>query len=114
MDHVKPVSEFGRKMGENVTLKRVASVTEPTSVDLLEGVRIPEDTLTLWGQNLVAYGLRETCSRAAGPGTTACKAKALDVTGTVAVPEPATLLMLALGLGAVAWTVRRQGAAARL
>ena len=47
MDHVKPVSEFGRKMGENITLKRVASVAEPTSVDLLEGVRIPEDSLTL-------------------------------------------------------------------
>jgi hypothetical protein len=75
---------------------------------------ITEDTLTLWGQNLVAYGLRETCSRAAGPGTTPCKAKALDVTATVSVPEPATLLMLILGLGAVTWTVRRQGAAARL
>lgn len=75
---------------------------------------ITEDTLTLWGQNLVAYGLRQTCSRAAGPGTTPCKAKALDVTGTVSVPEPATLLMLILGLGAVTWTVRRQRAAARL
>ena len=74
---------------------------------------ITEDTLTLWGQNLVAYGLRETCSRAAGPGTTACKAKALDATATVSVPEPATLLMLILGLGAVTWTVRRQAAAAR-
>lgn len=74
---------------------------------------ITENSLTLWGQNLVAYGLRETCARAAGPGTTPCKAKAVDVTGTVTVPEPATLLMLALGLGAVTWTVRRQGAAAR-
>jgi PEP-CTERM motif len=75
---------------------------------------ITENTLTLWGQNLVAYGLRETCSRAAGPGTTSCKAKALDTSATVvSVPEPATLLMLMLGLGAVTWTVRRQGAAAR-
>jgi len=75
---------------------------------------ITENTLTLWGQNLVAYGLRETCSRAAGPGTTACKAKALDINGTVAVPEPATLLMLALGLGAIVFTMRRPAAAARV
>jgi hypothetical protein len=74
---------------------------------------ITETTLTLWGQNLVAYGLRETCSRAAGPGTTACKAKALDVTGTVTVPEPATMLMLALGLGGIAFTRRRPAAAPR-
>lgn len=47
MDHVKPVSDFGKKMGENVTLKRVASIAEPTSAALLEGVRIPEDALTL-------------------------------------------------------------------
>lgn len=74
---------------------------------------ITENTLTLWGQNLVAYGLRETCSRAAGPGTTACKAKALDITGTVSVTEPATLLMLALGLGGIAVTMRRGAAAKR-
>lgn len=47
MDHVKPISGFGKKMGENVTLKRVASLTEPTSATLVEGVRIPEDALTL-------------------------------------------------------------------
>lgn len=47
MDHVKPISEFGRKMGETITLKRVAAVAEPTSADLVEGVRIPEDQLVL-------------------------------------------------------------------
>lgn len=73
---------------------------------------ITENTLTLWGQNLVAYGLRETCARAAGPGVTGCKAKALDITGSVtSVPEPTSLLILALGLGAGAWAVRRQAAA---
>lgn len=47
MDHVKPVDGFGRKMGENVTLKRVAALTEPTSAALSEGIRIPEDNLVL-------------------------------------------------------------------
>ncbi|MEO7386430.1 MAG: hypothetical protein ABIX37_05805, partial [Gammaproteobacteria bacterium] len=68
---------------------------------------ITENTLTLWGQNLVAYGLRESCARAAGPGTTPCKAKAVDLYySATAVSEPATLLMLALGLGAATWSVR--------
>lgn len=47
MDHVMPQNEFGRKMGETITLKRVAAITEPTSAALTEGVRIPEDTLSL-------------------------------------------------------------------
>lgn len=47
MDFVKPVEGYGKKMGENVTLKRVAAISEPTSVVLTEGVRIPEDTLSL-------------------------------------------------------------------
>ena len=75
---------------------------------------ITENTLTLWGQNLVAYGLRETCSRAAGPGTHGLQGQGPRHHGDVSVPEPATLLMLVLGLGAVTWTVRRQGAATRL
>jgi N4-gp56 family major capsid protein len=47
MDYVRPVEGFGRKKGESVTLTRVANLTEPTSPVLLEGYRIPEDTLTL-------------------------------------------------------------------
>lgn len=47
MEYPKPVSGFGRKRGENVTLKRVSAISEPTSPDLLEGIRIPEDQLTL-------------------------------------------------------------------
>lgn len=75
---------------------------------------ITENTLTLWGQNLVAYGLRESCARAAGPGTTQCKAKALDSHySRVSVPEPATLLVLALGLVAGTWTLRRKAATIR-
>lgn len=44
MDYVRPVEGFGRKMGENVTWTRVSTISEPTSADLIEGVRIPEDT----------------------------------------------------------------------
>jgi len=47
IDHVKPVSDFGKKMGENITLKRIAAIAEPTSAALTEGVRIPEDQLTV-------------------------------------------------------------------
>lgn len=47
MDHVKPLPEFGRKMGESITLKRVSSISEPTSADLVEGIRIPEDALSI-------------------------------------------------------------------
>lgn len=75
---------------------------------------IDANILTLWGQNLVAYGLRETCARAAGPGTTACKAKALDFAATAtAVPEPTAIALLALGLGGIAWTLRRRAAVTR-
>jgi hypothetical protein len=34
-------------MGENVTLKRVSAISEPTSAVLSEGIRIPEDALAL-------------------------------------------------------------------
>jgi N4-gp56 family major capsid protein len=47
MDHVTPVEGYGKKQGENVTLTRVATITEPTSVTLTEGVRIPEDTYSI-------------------------------------------------------------------
>lgn len=47
MDHVRPVDGFGRKMGETVTLVRVANITEPTSSQLQEGIRIPEDEFSL-------------------------------------------------------------------
>jgi N4-gp56 family major capsid protein len=47
MDHVRPVDGFGKKMGESVTLTRVAALTQPASAVLIETERIPEDTLTL-------------------------------------------------------------------
>lgn len=47
MDHVTPFQEYGRRMGETITIKRVAAISEPTSPTLIEGVRIPEDQLVL-------------------------------------------------------------------
>lgn len=47
MDHVAPVEGFGRKMGENVTLTRIATIAEPNSINLTEGERIPEDTYSI-------------------------------------------------------------------
>lgn len=47
MDHVRPIEGFGKKMGENVTLTRIKSITEPTSATLTEAERISEDTLSI-------------------------------------------------------------------
>src|SRR3970282_90802 len=47
MDHVRPVEGFGRKMGETVTISRIANITEPGSATLTEGERISEDTFSL-------------------------------------------------------------------
>lgn len=47
MDHVTPVEGFGKNMGEDVTLTRIANLTEPTDPDLIETERIPEDDFAL-------------------------------------------------------------------
>lgn len=47
MDHVRPVEGFGKKMGENVTLTRISNIAEPTSANLTEGERIPEDSFSI-------------------------------------------------------------------
>jgi|TARA_Y100000310_G_C20676709_1_gene813520 N4-gp56 family major capsid protein len=47
MDFVKPVDGYGRKKGDTVTLTRIATIAEPTSADLTEGERIPEDTYSI-------------------------------------------------------------------
>lgn len=47
MEFVDAVDGYGRKMGENVTLVRVRTVTEPSSAVLTEGTRISEDTFRL-------------------------------------------------------------------
>ena len=47
MDFMQPVDGYGRKKGDTVTLTRIASMTEPTSPDLTEGERIPEDQYSI-------------------------------------------------------------------
>ena len=47
MDYVRPVSGFGRKKGETITMTRLAAIDEPADATLQEGTRIPEDTFTL-------------------------------------------------------------------
>lgn len=47
MDYVRPVEGFGRKRGDTVTITRVANLAEPTSPVLTEGIRIPEDVMSI-------------------------------------------------------------------
>lgn len=57
MDHIQPVTGFGRKAGETVTLTRVRNITEPTSAELEESVRIPEDDFNLSVQTITVKEL---------------------------------------------------------
>ena len=54
MQFVKPEPGYGRKMGESVTITRVANVTVPTDDTLNENVRIPEDEFSLSTQAITA------------------------------------------------------------
>lgn len=47
MDYVQSVDGYGRKKGESVTLTRISAIDEPTSIDLTEGERIPEDAYSV-------------------------------------------------------------------
>jgi N4-gp56 family major capsid protein len=47
MQFVKPEEGYGKKKGEDVTITRVSNVTVPSDDTLNEGVRIPEDTLSI-------------------------------------------------------------------
>ena len=47
MEFVDPMPDYGRGMGESVTLTRIKSMTEPDDATLIEGVRIPEDEFSL-------------------------------------------------------------------
>lgn len=79
--------------------------------DLGNGLnQIGQQSAILWGQNLKGYGLNlDHC-----PGRNSCIAKSLSLYAKTSVPEPTSLLLLALGLGAVAWTLRRVAKTARI
>lgn len=47
MDYCRPVEGYGRKRGETITLTRISNLTEPTTPVLAEGIRIPEDTMSI-------------------------------------------------------------------
>lgn len=47
MDFIQPVDGYGRKKGDTVTLTRIAAISEPSSSDLTEGERIPEDSYSI-------------------------------------------------------------------
>lgn len=47
MDFTNPVENFGRGMGESVTLTRIKAMSEPDDATLTEGIRIPEDEFAL-------------------------------------------------------------------
>jgi len=57
MDHVDPVEGFGKKMGETITLTRIRNISEPTSADLSETIRIPEDEFELAVQSITVKEL---------------------------------------------------------
>lgn len=47
VEHATMVEGFGKKQGETVTFPRVSNITEPTSGQLSENQRIPEDTIAV-------------------------------------------------------------------
>lgn len=47
LQFVKPEGGYGRKKGESITITRVSNLALPTDASLQEGVKIPEDTLSL-------------------------------------------------------------------
>lgn len=55
MQFVKPEEGYGKKKGEDVTITRVSNVTVPSSDILTEGVRVPEDTISLSTQAIAVY-----------------------------------------------------------
>ena len=54
MQFVKPEEGYGKKKGEDITVTRVSNVTVPSDDTLNEGVRIPEDTISLSTQAIAA------------------------------------------------------------
>lgn len=47
MQFVRPEPGYGKKKGESITITRVSNITQPTSGQLVENSRIPEDDIVL-------------------------------------------------------------------
>lgn len=56
VEFVRPVSGFGKKKGETVTLTRLGMVAEPDDATLQERTRIPEDT---WSMSSITITVKE-------------------------------------------------------
>lgn len=72
MQFVRPESGYGRKSGESITIARVSNLAIPTSGKLQEGLKIPEDSLTIssvsitvseWGRAVPYTSLSDDLSK---------------------------------------------------
>lgn len=72
MQFVRPESGYGRKSGESITIARVSNLAIPTSGKLSEGIKIPEDSMTItsvsitvseWGRAVPYTSLSDDLSK---------------------------------------------------
>lgn len=72
MQFVRPESGYGRKSGESITIARVSNLAIPSSGKLVEGIKIPEDSLTIssvsitvseWGRAVPYTSLSDDLSK---------------------------------------------------
>jgi N4-gp56 family major capsid protein len=47
MQFVKPEPGYGRRSGESITITRISNLSVPTSGQLTEGIKVPEDDLSI-------------------------------------------------------------------
>lgn len=72
MQFVRPESGYGRKSGESITIARVSNLAIPSSGKLVEGLKVPEDSLTIstvsitvseWGRAVPYTSLSDDLSK---------------------------------------------------
>lgn len=72
MQFVSPEAGYGKKKGESITISRVSNMSVPTSAALVEGVKIPEDTVVMstvaitvveWGRSVPFTSLSQDLSK---------------------------------------------------
>jgi N4-gp56 family major capsid protein len=71
MQFVKPEPGYGKNKGESITITRVSNLVVPSNGELIENIKIPEDTLTIttvaitvveWGRSVPYTSLAEDLS----------------------------------------------------